>query len=94
MTTTPTIDDHERFMTVKRLVQLPAYRGWLTEASVRHLIFAARPRLNSKGVALPTNGLERAIVKIGRKVLIDRDEFERWVELHRLSGNDFSALNG
>ncbi len=48
--------------------ELPAF----TEASLRRLVF------NSEH-----NGLARAIVRIGRRVYIDRELFEEWVELHR-----------
>ena len=75
----------ERFVTVKRLAELPAYKGWLTESSVRHLIFTATRRFNSKGEELPSNGLDKAIIRIGRKVLIDLDEFDRWIDDHRES---------
>lgn len=75
--------DDERYVTVKRLVELPAYRGWLTEAAVRHLIFASRERLNSRGDVNPSNGLNRAVLRIGRKVLIDLVEWETWLASHR-----------
>lgn len=73
-----------RTVTVKELPMLPGY-GWLTEAALRHLIFKALPRKNSKGEALPTNGLSEAgaIIRLGRKVLIDLDRFDQWVSQHR-----------
>ena len=83
--TSTSVCDCERFVTVRRIVSLPAYRGWLTEASMRHLIFASKPRLNSKGDVIPTNGLDKAIIKIGRKVLIDLIEFDAWVNQQRIS---------
>lgn len=57
----------------------------LTPAAVRALVFRADDRRNSRGELLPGNGLGRAgaIVRIGRKVLIDLDRFTAWVELHR-----------
>jgi hypothetical protein len=57
----------------------------LTPAAVRALVFRADDRHNSRGELLPGNGLGRAgaIVRIGRKVLIDLDRFAAWVESHR-----------
>ena len=51
-----------------------------TEASLRNLIFKADPRQSSRG-EIPGNGLLEcgAIVRIGRKVLIDEARFFDWV---------------
>jgi hypothetical protein len=71
-----------RFLTVKQLVSTGKY-PWLTEGAVRHLIFASKPALRASGEAAPGNGLARAIVRVGRKVLIDVDEFDNWLESGR-----------
>lgn len=73
----------KRLVTVKQLTGHPRYQ-WLTEASLRHLIFASRRRVGTRGAAIPGNGLDRALIRIGRKVLVDLDEFDRWIESHRL----------
>jgi hypothetical protein len=59
----------------------------LTPAAIRALVFRADDRTNSRGDELPGNGLGRAgaIVRIGRKVLIDLDRFAAWLESHRTS---------
>ncbi len=51
-----------------------------SEAATRNLIFKAKSRHSSSG-AIPGNGLIEAgaIVRIGRKVLIDEDRFFDWV---------------
>jgi hypothetical protein len=46
---------------------------------MRALIFNASPRQTSKGV-IPGNGLDFALVRIGRKVLINEARFFEWVE--------------
>jgi len=57
-------------LTVKQLAEKsPAF----SEASLRWMIFCAEQ-----------NGLARALVKVGRRVLIDVAEFERWLESQRL----------
>jgi hypothetical protein len=73
-----------RIVTVKQVPLTMGYE-WLTEQALRHLIFKAEPRKNSKGQAVPTNGLfeSGAIIKIGAKILIDLDRFDLWVDQHR-----------
>jgi hypothetical protein len=50
-------------------------------ASLRDLIFKSSDRINSRGERIPGNGLEAsgAIVRIGRRVLIDEQGFFRWI---------------
>ena len=73
-----------RLTTVKMLPQLPGY-DWLTEPALRHLIFQARSRKATNGDVVRGNGLQEAgaIVRIGRKVLLDLDRFDEWVDRHR-----------
>ncbi len=42
---------------------------WLTEGGIRHFLF----HMNE-------NGLHRAVKKMGRRILIDEDEFFNWIE--------------
>ena len=73
-----------RIATVAKLPHLPGY-DWLTVPALRHLIFLAKSRRASNGDLISGNGLEEvgAIIRIGRKVLIDLDRFGDWVERHR-----------
>ena len=50
-----------------------------TQASLRNLIFYSQPRESSLG-AVPGNGLDSAIRRIGRKILIDEDKFFIWLD--------------
>jgi hypothetical protein len=52
-----------------------------TEPSMRNLILNADDRLNSRGERIPGNGLAEAgaIVRVGRRVLIDEQAFFRWI---------------
>lgn len=72
----------ERFLTVRQLAQHPRY-GWLTESAIRHLIHDAEPRINSQGQPVGGNGLGVAIIRLGRKILIDTAAFDSWIESHR-----------
>jgi len=74
----------KRLVTVKELANTPGY-SCFTEASLRHLIFNARNRLNSKNESIPGNGLSEAgaIIRIGRRVVIDLNAFDIWLETHR-----------
>jgi hypothetical protein len=60
--------------------QYPDVQPGFTEAALRSLIFNARPRKSSKGV-VPGNGLVAcgAILRVGKKVLIDDQKFIEWV---------------
>jgi len=58
----------------------PAFK----ESGIRNLIFQAKDRQSSKGV-VKGNGLAPAIIRIGRKVLIDEARFLEWVKSHRES---------
>ena len=61
----------ERLRTIHQLAERnPAF----TEGALRWHVF------NSK-----QNGLDRAIVRVGRRVLIDECEFSRWLEQKRVA---------
>lgn len=53
----------------------------LTAAAIHGHIFKAQDRLDSKGRKIPGNGLEQygAIIRRGRKVLIDVDKYAAWL---------------
>ena len=71
-----------RLVTVREFSTLYG-RKWCTPSVLRHLIFDAEPRVGSAGTKIPGNGLGPAIIRIGRKILIDLDRFDDWVESHR-----------
>ena len=52
-----------------------------SQASIRSLILNSADRRNSRGERIPGNGLTEAgaIVRVGRRVLIDEAAFFRWV---------------
>ncbi len=68
---------HQTFYTVE---QFPKAEPIYTPAALRNLIFKAEPRHSSRGV-IPGNGLIEcgAIVRRGRKVIIHRERFLKWV---------------
>jgi len=49
------------------------------QGSIRNLIFLAENRKTSRGV-IKGNGLDIALVRLGRKVLIDEAKFFEWVD--------------
>lgn len=49
------------------------------QGSLRNLIFLAENRNTSKGV-IKGNGLDIALVRIGRKLLIDETKFFQWID--------------
>lgn len=66
--------------TIRQLVALDEF-SFLTESSVRHYIFYSQPRPSAFGGNLPPNGLLEtgAIIRIGRKILIDINLFRKWL---------------
>lgn len=67
---------------VATVAQLAATYPVFSQAAIRDLIFKAADRFNSKGDRIPGNGLAEAgaILRVGRKVLIDLDAFESWLD--------------
>lgn len=63
---------HARLMTVSAWSR---YHPWPTAPAMRHYIRLAR-----------TNGLERAIHRVGRRVLIDEAEFLSWARARTNAG--------
>lgn len=59
--------------------QLAARQPAFSEASLRYHVFMARRRSGTRG-AFPGNGLESAIVRVGRKVLISEAAFLAWIQ--------------
>lgn len=77
------LNPRRRLATVRQTAQ--AYKGVFSESAIRDLVFRAEPRFNFKGDRLPGNGLAEAgaLVRIGRRVLIDLDAFEEWLDAHK-----------
>lgn len=70
-------------VTVRKLHE--QYRDALTVPAIRDHIWRAVPRTLPDGRELPANGLAPAILRIGKKILIDRDLYAAWLESHRLA---------
>ena len=54
-----------------------------TELTLRDLVYHAEPRLTARGETIAPNGFAPCIVRIGRRVLIDRAAFAKWIEQRR-----------
>ena len=72
-----------RLKSIKQILRDPAY-SWVTHSYIRHAVFRAEDQSGSGGVRVAGNGLAPAIIRINRKILIDLDEFDQWVERHRM----------
>lgn len=66
---------------VKEVPKLNEF-SWLTESSLRHLIFQSQNRYASNGDMIPGNGmLEAGVIKrFGKRILIDIEKMRLWVE--------------
>ncbi len=74
-----------RFATVEQTAKVrPAF----TRPALRDLRFKSADRINSRGEIIKGNGSAEAGVwiSIGRKVLIDLEAFDRWIESHKTGG--------
>lgn len=76
-----------KLATLSTVKNLPSFfpAAGLTTPAVHSHIFKSQDRFDSKGRRIPGNGLAKtgAIIRRGRKVLIDVDKYAQW-----LSGND------
>ena len=63
------------------VAQFSERRPAWTQAALRNLVLNSADRLNSRGERIPGNGLEAAgaVIRVGRRVLIDEGAFFRWV---------------
>ncbi len=77
-----TVSKTLRLCRVRDVSTMSGYEPF-TQSVLRHLIFNAEERVGSGGTVIPGNGLASAIIRIGRKVLIDLDRFDAWIESHR-----------
>ena len=80
--------DGPRLATVRRVVNTEPYRGFLTESALRSLIFHAEDRYSAAGEKLPGNGLAVAIIRVGKKILIDLNAFDAWLLRQRTGSVD------
>jgi len=69
-------DPKTNLLTVKQLAE--RYQAWTT-SSIRSLILNAEDRINSRGERIVGNGLNPAILRVGRKVLIDEGRWLEWI---------------
>lgn len=75
--TSPFVQSQARILyTVRQFSdKYPAF----SQGSLRNLIFLASERHTSNG-KIPGNGLDVALVRIGRKLLIDSAKFFAWID--------------
>ena len=71
---------HRRLMSVAQLVYA---HPCLTAGGVRAEIFGATQRVSSKG-PIPGNGLAPAIIRKGRRILLDEIGYFTWVRTGRV----------
>lgn len=71
---------------VKEVPQLAEF-AWLTESSLRHLIFQSENRYASNGQIIIGNGMLQAgvIKRFGKRILIDIEKLRLWVDSNHTS---------
>lgn len=50
-----------------------------TQGAIRQLIFASTPRKTSRGMIGP-NGLQAALIRLGKRILINEARFFEWLD--------------
>lgn len=50
-----------------------------SQGSLRNLIFLSKARKTSRGM-LSGNGLDKALIRLGKKILIDEQRFFEWLD--------------
>lgn len=75
-------------MTINDLSNDPEFTRLFTSHAIRHQIRAAYPRPSASGISIPGNGLLEvgAIIRLGRKLYIDKQLYRSWVLSHREGG--------
>ena len=65
------------------------HHDWPPPGGLRHLIFHADDRVNSRGDVISGNGFAPAFIRVGRRVLIDEVKFwEIVIEKNRREGDE------
>ena len=73
----PAISQHPRTLSTVR--QFSEKNPAFSQGSLRNLVHLSSERYSSKG-KIRGNGLDTALVRIGRKVLIDDQKFFQWID--------------
>ena len=82
-----------RLTTVKQAASTPGYDCYSVQG-IYHLINNSKDRYASDGIVIKGNGFDVVVIKVGRKVLIDLDAFDEWLESHRVASNNSDAVGG
>jgi hypothetical protein len=57
-----------------------------TQGAIRALIWKSRPRFNkTSGEVTPGNGMDVAILRVGRRLYIDEQRFFEWLSSHSVA---------
>lgn len=67
------------------LTQAPEASGynWLTLPMLRHWVFQSQSRIAADGAVVEGNGFDACLLRIGRRILVDLDRFDAWLNGHR-----------
>ena len=73
----PAISQHPRTLSTVR--QFSEKNPAFSQGSIRNLIHLSTERYSSKG-KIPDKGLDMALIRIGRKIIIDDQKFFQWID--------------
>ena len=72
--------------TLRTVKQFSKVHPAFSEGSLRWLIYNAQARHTSQGI-IEGNGMERALVRVGRRVLINESIFFEWINAQKKIGD-------
>jgi len=79
METTQQVTSQTHVPVLSTIRQFSERHPTFSQGSLRNLIYLSTERCSSKG-KIPGNGLAIALLRIGRKLLIDEAKFFQWVD--------------
>ena len=82
----PDSPSSSQFRTLLTVRQFSDKHPAFTQGAIRNLIFLAENRKTSRGT-IQGNGLNIALVRIGRKLLIDEAKFFQWIDAQQKNKN-------
>ena len=82
-----------RYRRLSTVAQFSQNHQDLTEAAIRWLIHQAKPRDRAKSIT-ESNGFDMVIVRRGRRVLLDEDQYSSWLENQQVKKSSAAANCG
>ena len=74
-----------RVLAVPQVLETEPYASMFKKSSLWKLILNAADHYSTSGTMISGNNLSSAIIKVGKRVFLDLDEFDRWIISQKVS---------